>query len=755
MMINNNTELRKFARNENLSGNGTKKDPFVLNNSIIDGSGKSHSLYLRNTDLHFKIEKCIFRNSSSIGVETNHVSNFSFERNTVKNVTIGLFVESSSDNEFIGNRILDVERTGVAIAGASYNNSFYRNRLQDCGFFFKDRDIRANGHEIAENNTVNGEPVLYYRDAEGLSLTGPAGQIMLVDSKQIDLHNLILKNSSIGIQTIDSTDVLIKNLTIRNQKITGISCRASSNISIRGSTLSNNSQGISVLSSNSIEIRDNDIVNNDIGIELYKASNNTISSNKIASNDGRGIELKAPTDRSSIQPSEVKNYSTSNNTVKRNTITKSGGYGIYVSGISYNNRIYLNIIENNRNKSGASSKSFLSQAYEDQAGDIPPNHWYSKNDLGNYWGNWSAQDQDRDGIIGDPYLIDNSNSTDRYPLSSTIGPPQDIVIEPRNRSSKLKWNDPEYSISTEVETVRIYRGKEEGNLSLLKKLKAPVDTFSDHNLTNGETYYYRLQTVGEEYKSVLSISLRVVPDGNPPEVTEYNPTGEDVPVNTSIVVKFSEKMEKGSVNITIGEETGDLRKDGKRFVLELEHNLSYGKEYLVKVTGKDKAKNELEGDKGYFTWTFKTISNGTLVGKVVDENGTPIEGVKITSGKDVTNFTDENGRFKIEIAPGEVKLKFSKQGYLTTEKSFVVESAKSTEIGKIKLEEIKGERSRLFYPMALVGAVTLILGIIAIVVFLKNWGREDIPSQEEIYEEDFEDVSREEFESWWEDEDDL
>jgi len=64
-----------------------------------------------------------------------------------------------------------------------------------------------------------------------------------------------------------------------------------------------------------------------------------------------------------------------------------------------------------------------------------------------------------------------------------------------------------------------------------------------------------------------------------------------------------------------------------------------------------------------------------------------------------------------------------------------------------------------FLPLAIFGITTTILALIAVVAFFKKResSEEEMQDEEEfyrdLYEDDFEEVSKEEFDSWWDDKD--
>lgn len=554
--IEDEEDLRNFVDEKDLSGNGSEKNPFLLENYTIDGMGGNHSLYLENIENHFVIRNCKIYNSSTTGIKVNQTSNFTFENNLVKNSIRGIDIESS------------------------------------------------------------------------------------------------------------------KNITI-------------------------------------IESR---VYHNDIGIRLTAGSqDNLITNNNISYNSERAV---------------------------------------YIS-MSNDNLIYNNIFFENEN----------------QSIDLGDNRW-DKGDPdndgkgGNYWSGYNVEDRG-DGIGEEPYEIEGDDNKDRYPLISPIGPPQDFVIQPRDRAAKLNWSEPEYSIMYDVKCIRIYRGTDEENLSIHENLTPDQDGFKDDNLTNGVEYHYSLKAINEKYGSVKTEVNSVVPDGTPPEVIDFSPDGDEVPIDTNIMVEFSKEMDEESIDVSVEdmdedeieleEIERDLQAESTEFYFGPKENLSYQTTYEVTVTGRDLAANELEQP---HNWNFTTFSDtGFIEGVVVNQEGEPLEDVIIYFDEEHQTSTYPSGEFQIEVPSGNITLKISREGYEDKFIDYHVNQSEEKEIEDIILEEKEGIISRWFWPMALAGGGILILGMLAFIISIYHWEEEEPLTDEDIYDVDYEDVDDEEFESWWEDED--
>jgi parallel beta-helix repeat protein len=140
----------------------------------------------------------------------------------------------------------------------------------------------------------------------------------------------------------------------------------------------------------------NNITNNRVGIELASGSNNNaLLGNNVSANQ-IGIFL----------------FRVENNTLSGNTVANSGE-GITLSFSSYNTIYHNNFINNT---SQVHVIAFTDNIWDDGS-------------KGNYWSDYltkypNATQVDSSGVWNTPYVIDDLNDTDHYPLMT-----QDLVPE--------------------------------------------------------------------------------------------------------------------------------------------------------------------------------------------------------------------------------------------------------------------------------------------------------------------------------------
>lgn len=212
------------------------------------------------------------------------------------------------------------------------------------------------------------------------------------DYKNIVISDCVVHNNSGGIGANNIVNCIIKNITsYNNYPGYGICLGTSENGTISYcKCYNNNDDGIRINSCQNSRIINCSVYNNsDDGIDLSwgPCTNNIISGNN-CSNNRHGIIL----------------YQANNNYIYQNNILSNRGYGIYPWDSS-SNLIYHNNLNNTNN------------AY-----DANTNYWYNNSlQEGNYWSDYTGEDNNHDGIGDTPYNISGGSNQDLYPLMNPNG----------------------------------------------------------------------------------------------------------------------------------------------------------------------------------------------------------------------------------------------------------------------------------------------------------------------------------------------
>jgi len=309
-----------------------------------------------------KITSC---RSNSIRLESSS-NNIITDNNFTKSGSI--YLKSSSDNIITDNNITKSDRiklfcsSGTKISGntmmGSWSNILIEGKLE-----------HWNTQDIDTSNTINGKPVIYWKNQIGGTVPAGAGQVILANCTNVVVENQSISNYIVGIQlgfssgcTITGNNIFstadIVSILFESSDGNNITNNTGNGIHLSGSEdnniISNEFAFIDLCyhSYNNI-IKDNTITNS-YGIYIYYYSNNNIiTDNNIFSSDQDGIYIKLSYSNTIKDNNITNNYKYGirlwgeSNNILDNNITNNGGYGIGVDGDS--NTVSGNNISNNGN----------------------------------------------------------------------------------------------------------------------------------------------------------------------------------------------------------------------------------------------------------------------------------------------------------------------------------------------------------------------------------------------------------------------
>ncbi len=235
-------------------------------NTVIDGHGQTVCLNITSSDCS--------------------ISNFTFS-----NASTGLILHGS-DDIVIDDCILKEVTTGM-ILRRSNRISLNRNEFDSCGLILEGDELEDwNSHDIQPDNRVNGADLLYLKDAQGLSVDGIHGQIIMANCRNITLDKASIFGSTAGVIMGFSDSNRITKCTISSNGQEGLLAYNSRKNTIENNTMEMNGRaGIHLKDSSNNTVRWNMIKDNAYyGLMLEEGMGNVIGNNSLVRNNGGGVQ---------------------------------------------------------------------------------------------------------------------------------------------------------------------------------------------------------------------------------------------------------------------------------------------------------------------------------------------------------------------------------------------------------------------------------------------------------------------------------
>ncbi len=277
-------------------------------------NNRGHGMFFVSSSNN-RIKNCVCKDSFFSGIYLcNSCNSNTFSDNTFSNDQVcGIWLEDSTSSFISGHSISNCGR-GILL-DKSAGSVLRDNEMTSCGLLIDGTGLSDYINDVDTSNTVNGKPIYYYIDENGITIPQDAGEVILINCNYCTVSNLDLNDGTIGLELAYSSYNTISDNVLNNNNVVAIDLDGSSNNNntIKGNVIRDNGYGIDVDSSCHNIIQDNIIHNNGVELSLDFSDSNTVTENNIQ-NSVYGIYV----------------CNSNSNTLSDNAIQDSDFSGIYL-----------------------------------------------------------------------------------------------------------------------------------------------------------------------------------------------------------------------------------------------------------------------------------------------------------------------------------------------------------------------------------------------------------------------------------------
>lgn len=274
--ISNNWSLTRQNKPWCTSGDGSKGDPYIIDNAKIDRGTSGSCIYIQNSQVYFEIKNCRCYNSGS-GIRLNNVGNATLSNNNCsENTGYGIVLESSNENVIKNNLIKDNGNWGLHLNNYNDRNKIIGNEIIN-NFEYGIR-LRESEHNLIHENHV----------AE----SSDYGIFILTNSFNNNItNNNASHNDNIGIYVGEDNNLVRHNTMNYNTGNEGL-LLGGDGIHVNNNTMMYNRDGLVLLGADNNYIRGNFMMKNTRhGTWLTSACNgNQFQGNIFDDNSGSNVD---------------------------------------------------------------------------------------------------------------------------------------------------------------------------------------------------------------------------------------------------------------------------------------------------------------------------------------------------------------------------------------------------------------------------------------------------------------------------------
>ncbi len=426
------------VNNVSIEGSATKRNNgFYLlksnhsNLSAITSQGNKSGIYLLNSDYNNLSELSpLENNNAGILLENSH--NNIISDNNINGNEDGLYLNKSNNNTLENNEVHDNNYNGILLNNSVGNTLRNNNAYENAILSTKENDnyglallfdqsfpnlgnntltgniiSNNNGYNFAlfswsttalrnnidTSNTVDGKPIYYLTDANGLTIdeSSNAGTVYCINCTNIVVKNLNLKDNLAGVYLHRGVNCRVENIKAENNNINIYGQYSSQNSFLKNTTnggyygiLFSPYGGCASGTCKDNIVKDGESANNYYGF-YFNADTTVLTGNSFHDNY-YGINMYGP-----------------NSLVRNNTLSENA---IGMRSVAFTN----NIVYNN---------NFLANTQQTEILNYPLLN-LSTPDGGNFWSNWTTPDANNDGFVDLPYIV-NASAQDNLPWTVESG----------------------------------------------------------------------------------------------------------------------------------------------------------------------------------------------------------------------------------------------------------------------------------------------------------------------------------------------
>ena len=259
----------------------------IVSNNVCEQSGYFGVLFsFANNN---QILNNTFNNNTRIGIYLYEAYFNYLKNNTCNwNEEIGIYLLASNYTVILENKMKFNKRYGLYLDEV-INNSITNNKFEFDGLYIWGDNLAHWVNHTISGNTVNGEPLAFYKHQTGMKISTTVGQVVLANCSWMKVENQDLSNCSLGILTGFSNNITYSNNSC-NDNYYGIFLSQSRDCQIINNTCINNENyGIRLRVSNGLILEQNTAVNNSYGIYGFVCNDLFIKNNVLSANDFDGL----------------------------------------------------------------------------------------------------------------------------------------------------------------------------------------------------------------------------------------------------------------------------------------------------------------------------------------------------------------------------------------------------------------------------------------------------------------------------------